>query len=74
MMFPRFFKFERIAKLAVHRRFHRSHFTHIRQDRLRALMKNSHYTIFVLGAKRQSVPIREPALLDSRKIYAKGET
>jgi hypothetical protein len=57
MLFPQFFRFHHVLELLDKRRYHRSHISHMRQDRLRRLVKHNYYTIFVLGAGGRSVPI-----------------
>ena len=47
-----------IAALNQQHRYHRSHISHMRSDRFTRIMQLKCFTVFILGAKQQSVPVR----------------
>ena len=55
---PQWFLFDQILCLADrHTRKHRSHVSFMRQDRMRRILNEQSFTVFILGAGRVSVPI-----------------
>lgn len=71
ILFPRLLPFHRVVEgLLYHYRYHRSHISHMRMDRMHSLVHQHLFTVFVMPSSGNTLPMRASSRISNYMVLS----